>query len=230
MDQAWDEDELCLDPTRVTLSIGGTGIDGDTFKKRLIEQYDIQINKTSRNTVLFLTHIGTTRGSVAYLIEVLIDMASKLDDTLEHESGIEQRMREGAINSLTVELPPLPNFSRFHDAFRSPGQTGEGDLRRAYFLAGEEPLCEYLKLDGTVERAIANGREVVTAAFIIPYPPGFPVLVPGQVVSKEILTYIKALDVKEIHGYYPEYGVRVFTDAALAEAAQRRGAQSGSQS
>ena len=33
---------------------------------------------------------------------------------------------------------------------------------------------------------------------------GFPVLVPGQVFSREILTFIRDLDTPEIHGYQPD--------------------------
>ncbi|MGL1834955.1 hypothetical protein ACKVEX_15275 [Rhodocyclaceae bacterium SMB388] len=50
----------------------------------------------------------------------------------------------------------------------------------------------------------------------IPYPPGFPILVPGQVISQEIVTFMRALDVKEIHGYRTELGLRIFTEEALA--------------
>jgi arginine decarboxylase len=56
---------------------------------------------------------------------------------------------------------------------------------------------------------------VVCARFVTPYPPGFPVLVPGQVITSEILDYLLALDVTEIHGYEPEFGLRVFRKAAL---------------
>ena len=55
----------------------------------------------------------------------------------------------------------------------------------------------------------------MSANFVIPYPPGFPILVPGQVVSREILNFMRALDVSEIHGYRPDLGLRVFTDEAL---------------
>ena len=68
---------------------------------------------------------------------------------------------------------------------------------------------------------MANGKEVVSASFVIPYPPGFPILVPGQVVSSDILRFMRALDVKEIHGYNPELGLQVFTDQALTRAATR---------
>jgi len=62
---------------------------------------------------------------------------------------------------------------------------------------------------------MAEGRNLVSSSFIIPYPPDFPILVPGQVVSSEILKFMRALDVKEIHGYRPDLGLRIFTEAAL---------------
>ncbi len=218
---AWSTDEFALDATRLTLGVGDTGYDGDTFKNDvLMNQHGIQINKTSRNTVLFMTNIGTTRSSVAYLIEVLVKIASKLDADREDSSPMEARALAARVRSLTEELPPLPDFSRFHDAFL-PGDktgTGEGDIRSAYFLAYDESKCEYFPLeDGSMETAIAAGRDIVSTSFIIPYPPGFPILVPGQVISREILTFMRALDVREIHGYRPELGMRVFTEAALTK-------------
>jgi arginine decarboxylase len=49
---AWDQDEFVLDPSRITLSIGHTGYDGDSFKRQqLMDRHGVQINKTSRNTV-----------------------------------------------------------------------------------------------------------------------------------------------------------------------------------
>ena len=72
-------------------------------------------------------------------------------------------------------------------------------------------------LKDTISQAMQAGRELVSASFVTPYPPGFPVLVPGQVVSEQILAFIRALDVKEIHGYEPEIGLQLFTEAALAK-------------
>ena len=61
--------------------------------------------------------------------------------------------------------------------------------------------------------------------FVIPYPPGFPILVPGQVISRDILAFMEALDVKEIHGFRPELGFRVYTRAALQESVAVRAAE-----
>ena len=217
--ECWASDEFVLDATRVTLAVGGTGWDGDTFKtKILMDKFGIQINKTSRNTVLFMTNIGTTRSSVAYLIEVLVQIAKELDERLDDASKMERLAFERRVRSLTEERPPLPDFSRFHAAFRSDEAEGtpEGDIRKAFFLAYDEEKCDYLAL-GELARMLAEepAREVVSASFVIPYPPGFPILVPGQVISAEILAFMRALDVNEIHGYRPDLGLRVFTDAAL---------------
>ncbi|WP_099826423.1 aminotransferase class I/II-fold pyridoxal phosphate-dependent enzyme [Oceaniglobus indicus] len=221
--ESWQKDEFVLDPTRVTLAVGGTGWDGDTFKTRiLMDKYGIQINKTSRNTVLFMTNIGTTRSSVAYLIEVLVEIANGLDDLLDDASLMERKGFDKRVKNLREDLPPLPDFSRFHDSFRADDRTPEGDIRSAFFLAYDDNNCDYLELDGSLKAAMDAGHEIVSASFIIPYPPGFPILVPGQVISHEILAFMRALDVSEIHGYRPDLGLRVFTSEALAAVAQGR--------
>jgi arginine decarboxylase len=69
--------------------------------------------------------------------------------------------------------------------------------------------------DDEIVEAMDSGRELVSATFVTPYPPGFPILVPGQVVSEEILAFMRALDVTEIHGYEPEFGLQLFTEQAL---------------
>ncbi|MCB1368390.1 MAG: ornithine decarboxylase, partial [Rhodobacteraceae bacterium] len=221
--ECWERDEFVLDATRVTLAVGGTGWDGDTFKTDiLMDKYGIQINKTSRNTVLFMTNIGTTRSSVAYLIEVLVEIAKGLDDLLDDASRMERLSFDRRVKNLVKDLPPLPDFSRFHEAFCADKDIGAGDIRTAFFLAYDEKNCDYLDLTRSLKSALEKGETVVSASFIIPYPPGFPILVPGQVVSREILAFMLALDVNEIHGYRSDLGLRVFTPEALAARLQRK--------
>ncbi len=217
MDEAWQDDHFVLDPTKITLFIGKTGIDGDTFKREyLMNEFGIQVNKTTRNTVLFMTNIGTTRSSVAYLVNVLLKIAQKLEAKEAELSRPEMLILEKNKISLTQDLPPLPNFSYFHEDFRPFPETAQGDIRKAYFLAYDDENCEYLRLEDC-EKAIAKGREPVSTSFVTPYPPGFPVLVPGQVITSEILDFMKSLDVKEIHSYRPELGFRVFKEEVLSK-------------
>jgi arginine decarboxylase len=215
MDEAWVKDEFVLDPTKITLHVGKTGVDGDTFKNRyLMDQFGIQINKTSRNTVLFMTNIGTTKSSVSYLIGVLLKIAEQLEKDKISLSRDEKTVHEERVYGLTQDHPPQPNFSRFHDAFLPVSGTAAGNLRKAFFLSYEEENCEHLHLN-ECENELYSGRELVSASFVIPYPPGFPVLMPGQIITKETVNFLKVLDVKEIHGYRPDLGLLVFSDDLL---------------
>ena len=93
LETAWEQDDFVVDPTRLTLYVGATGIDGDTFKNEyLMDKYGIQINKTSRNTVLFMTNIGTTRSSVAFLIDVLHKIAGDLEQEQEEFGRSERKL------------------------------------------------------------------------------------------------------------------------------------------
>ena len=56
-----------------------------------------------------------------------------------------------------------------------------------------------------------------TGKWSLPGPRTFRVLVPGQIASREIIAFLKALDVKEIHGYRPNLGLRVFREAVLGD-------------
>ena len=213
--EIWGRDEFVLDPTKITLLVGNTGHDGDTFKTDvLMKRYGIQVNKTSRNTVLFLTNIGTTRSSVAYLLEILIDFARDLDDLRENASSMERRSLENRVRGLMEDVPPLPDFSSFHPAFRDKA-TQAGDMRRAFFAAYLTENCDYVSLDGDLIRRLNDHEELVSAGFITPYPPGFPILVPGQVIDRQVIDFMRALDVTEIHGYRPDLGLRIFTREAL---------------
>jgi arginine decarboxylase len=124
---------------------------------------------------------------------------------------------EQAVYRLTKRPVPLCNFSGFHPAFMDHSgsePTPEGDVRRAFYLSYDDTNCEYLMGEQIDERLDA-GVDIVSATYVTPYPPGFPVLVPGQVFSREILQFMRDLDTKEIHGYEPNFGYRVYTEKAI---------------
>jgi arginine decarboxylase len=215
---AWDKDEFALDPTRLTLMCGTAGFDGTAFKVMLANEYDIQLNKTSRNSILLMTNINNTRSDIAYIIKVLADIARDLDKKLaDTRSEAAQSFKEH-VQSLVEDVPDLPNFSRFHDAFREnpKSKTSEGDMRAGFFMAYNAENCEHIKLNSKeIDDRLKNGPELVSANFVIPYPPGFPIMVPGQVISAEIITFMRKLDVKEIHGYHAAAGLKCLKPAKL---------------
>jgi arginine decarboxylase len=58
---------------------------------------------------------------------------------------------------------------------------------------------------------------LVSANFVIPYPPGFPIMVPGQVLTRETIDFMRKLDVKEIHGYNASEGLKLIKPSGLAK-------------
>ena len=87
-----------------------------------MNRHGVQINKTSRNTVLFMTNIGTTRSSVAFPVEVLVMIAREPDEHIS-EAGLGERGRfEQRVRRLTASSTSQPDFSGFHDAFRTDHQ------------------------------------------------------------------------------------------------------------
>jgi arginine decarboxylase len=215
---ALDNDEFYLDPTRITLLCGPAGYDGTQFKSLLANDYDIQINKTSRNSVLVQININNTRSDLAHLIKALADMARAIDKRLDEGGEAEQAAFKARVKSLVEDVPDLPDFQRFHDAFRDnpASATQEGHMREAYFMAYDAANREYIKLfSPEIDDRLAKGPELVSAKFVIPYPPGFPIMVPGQVITQEIITFMRKLDVKEIHGYNAAVGLELLKPDVL---------------
>jgi arginine decarboxylase len=219
--KAVQEDEFFLDPTRMTLVCGSAGYDGTSFKNLLVSKYNIQLNKTSRNSVLLQSNINNTRSDIALLIKVLLEVSQQIEAELA-EGGESARTAFAArVKSLMEDVPDLPNFSRFHDGYREdPGSiTLEGDMRGAFFAAYEEDDCEYLPLmSPKIDERLKSGPELVSANFVIPYPPGFPIMVPGQVIAADTIGYMRKLDVKEIHGYNNARGLKLIKLSAIPPA------------
>ncbi|WP_327099235.1 aminotransferase class I/II-fold pyridoxal phosphate-dependent enzyme [Nocardia vinacea] len=220
--EAWRSDQFVLDPTRVTLFIGKTGMNGFEFREKvLMDRFGIQINKTSINSVLLIFTIGVTWSSVHYLLDVLRRVATDFERSRRAAGKADRALQQRRIDEMTKDLPALPDFSEFDSVFRPDGARSFGDMRSAFYAGYEDSDREHILL-GDAGRRIAKGKTLVSTTFVVPYPPGFPVLVPGQVVSTEILYFLAELDVKEIHGYNPDLGLSVFTEAALARLAATR--------
>jgi arginine decarboxylase len=224
---AWASDEFVLDPTRVTLLCGSAGFDGTSFKGMLASKFDIQLNKTSRNSVLLQTNINNTRSDIAYLIKVLADISRELDRTLSKDPE-EKAAFDARVKSLITDVPDLPNFSRFHDAFRSNprSKTNEGDMRTPFFLAYDEDNCTHVKLNSKEIDDLVRRGQAVSANFVIPYPPGFPIMVPGQVITAETIEFMRKLDVKEIHGYHAASGLKVLKPQKLGASRRKTASHS----
>ena len=203
----WGGAALVVDPTRVTLDIRATGMDGTAFRQLLMTRYDIQVNKTSRHTVLFLINIGATQGTIDYLLQVLHEMAARFH--------FERRRR--AATERTQSVPVVHAGRVFHPAYVPFADLPLplSDTRRAYFDGLDDAQVMHVPLSAQSLAQIQAGTQWVSAGFVTPYPPGFPVLMPGQVITADIFHYFQTLKIREVHGFHSELGFRVLHPAYL---------------
>ncbi|MEW6687786.1 MAG: aminotransferase class I/II-fold pyridoxal phosphate-dependent enzyme [Pseudomonadota bacterium] len=153
-------DGIRLDPTKVTVDITGCGHTVEELQRELFDRFNIQVEKSTFNTLTLLLTIGTTRSKVSRLYDALMRLA-----------------REGRPARRLVRAPEIPALTRLRYLPRD-----------AYYCGGE--LVPVLDDKERVHRGLAHR---VCADGIVPYPPGIPVLVPGQVITPRIAEYLAAL-------------------------------------
>ena len=205
----------------MTLVCGTAGFDGTQFKGILANHYDIQVNKTSRNSVLLQSNINNTRSDVAHLIRVLAEISGEIDRGLSQGGANAQQDVRGAGEepddgcARSAELLAFPR--------RFPRRCRQARPMKATSAAASTPPTTRpgantsALRDPEIDRRLKNGPDLVSANFVIPYPPGFPIMVPGQVITQETIDFMRKLDVKEIHGYDATEGLKLVRPEALGE-------------
>ena len=198
------------------------------------EPYNIQLNKTSRNSVLLQSNINNTRSDVAHLIRVLAEIAGEID------RGLDAGRRERAQDVRRAGQEPDDRRARPAEllAFprRVPAAMPAPRPTKAISAAASMPpmtrrAANIIRLaDPEIDRRLKSGPDLVSASFVIPYPPGFPIMVPGQVITQETIDFMRKLDVKEIHGYDATEGLKLVRPEALAKIVRRRTAAASDRS
>src|SRR5215467_13106108 len=196
------EDQILLDPTKITVDISSCGLTVDELQQELFTRFNITVEKSTFNTITLLLTIGTTRSKCSRLYDALMRIA-----------------REKRAPRRLYRTPDIPGFT---ELVYLP--------RDAYYCGGElMPLLD----DNDQPNANLVGR--TCADQIVPYPPGIPVLVPGQLITESIVEYlIRYLRVQnkvELHGvvyqgYFPSIRVLMASEerrlVALREPAVAR--------
>ena len=153
-------DNIRLDPTKVTVDISSCGYTVEDLQRELFDRYNIQVEKSTFNTLTLLLTIGTTRSKVSRLYDALMRIA-----------------RERRAPRRLYRFPEIPGFTRLRCLPRD-----------AFYCGGEQvPLVDE---KDSIRRELLDR---VSADQIVPYPPGIPVLVPGQVITRDIVHYLVGL-------------------------------------
>jgi len=160
-----------LDLTKLVITAADIGLSGFELKDILINDYNVEVELADHHNILAVLTFANTKAEVTQLVEALRDIAKK---------------QQGEINRSATNRESKTNKGQLADATPPPLPTMKLTPREAHF---------------SVKRKIAWQDAVgkVVGEAIIPYPPGIPVIYPGEVISKELWNYVEQFRKADCH-------------------------------
>jgi lysine decarboxylase len=231
-DEAENMDHMALDPLKITLITPGLNPDG-TYNElgipaclvaKFLDHQNIVVEKTGPYSLLFLFGLASDRSRSLKLLNDLATFKRGFDQNLKIEKILPNLYQEAprfykkyTIQRLALEL---------HELYIQNGLCESMDA--AYEALPKMVLTPYEARQYIVKKAIvktelSNLCGKVVAEMILPYPPGIPLLFPGEMVTQESMQIIVFLQTlcqtgeaypgfeTSIHGIYYEDGVGYYT-------------------
>ncbi len=154
-----------LDPTKVTITVKDLGYTGYEASAILRRRYNVQVELADLFNVVALFTIGTSQEAADRLVQGVAEMARE-DRPVDIFSP--SGILERRLKTGSYKLPKIPPMRM---------------LPREAFLAETEAV------------RFKQSRGRICAETISPYPPGIPVISPGEEVTDEIIEYL-SLEIK----------------------------------
>jgi arginine decarboxylase len=196
-----------LDPIKVTITMPGMDVTG-TFAKRgipaqivtmFLDEQRIEIEKTGDYVLLVLFSIGMTRGKWGTLLDGLLGFKRAYDENTPLSVALPKLLAAQPERYAGLGLADL--CDQMHEALRAGRMPA---LLDSAFDALPEPKLTpadaYRRLvRGRSERLpLAAMAERTATVMVVPYPPGIPILMPGESAGPAdgpLLSYLAALEV-----------------------------------
>ena len=205
-----------LDPIKVSVVTPGVGRDGELEKTGIpativtayLDREGIQVEKTTDFTILFLFSFGITKGKWGTLVTALLDLKRDYDRNSPLEqvlprltSGYPERYANMGLRDLADEM--FEQLRRSRQTFW---------LSKAFSTLPTPhmtPAAAYreLVLDNVESVDLDDAAERVLATSVVPYPPGIPMLMPGESTGPAkgpYLSYLRAL--RDWDARFPGFG------------------------
>ncbi|HPZ10143.1 MAG TPA: aminotransferase class I/II-fold pyridoxal phosphate-dependent enzyme [Candidatus Eremiobacteraeota bacterium] len=154
-----------FDPTKLTVDVADTGYSGYEMNQILRYEYGVQIELQQLFHVLALITIGNTREDVVKLVDSIEDIVVNRKRIKSPEESL-LKMVEKRLGK-EFEMPDWPPRKM------SP---------REAFISDSEMVLT----DSSIGR--------VSSDMITPYPPGIPAICPGEVITEQIVDYLRIED------------------------------------
>lgn len=151
-----------IDRTRVVINVRNTGKTGFEIENILRNQYNIQVEMSDLYNVVCIITIADTLEDINRLQNAFIEIEESFGST-----NAQKELHKGFQKGLQEELQI--------DALSIPEQRIEpaGVMHR-----------------GFVRKKLSHAAGSVSRTMITPYPPGIPVICPGEVISEDIVKYV----------------------------------------
>jgi arginine decarboxylase len=210
-------DDYCmLDPIKVSIVTPGVGKTGELEKTGIpatlvtayLDRHGIQVEKTTDFTVLFLFSFGITKGKWGTLVTALLDFKRDYDANLPLEQAIPRLTASNPERYGSMGLKDLAD--EMFDQLKVAKQTKW--LAEAFSTlptAHMTPAAAYreLVLDNIEHVELNDMADRVLATSVVPYPPGIPMLMPGEsagAANGPYLSYLRALQAWDAR--FPGFG------------------------
>ena len=154
-----------MDPTKINIGVTEPPLDGKALARTLREKYGIQVELHTHHMVMCLTGIGTRWADLAKLLQAL----KRIVEIHDEEKGL--LLRGAGI-----------------EPEESGGGPEEGGAEAEAWIR-PHTVREIPEEKQWVPLAAAEGR--VMASSVTPYPPGVPVLCPGEVCTADDIRHIE---------------------------------------
>lgn len=195
-----------LDPIKVSIVTPGVAPAGGLMPVGIpasvvtayLDARGIVVEKTTDFTILFLFSIGITKGKWGSLVSALCDFKRDYDANLPLDMAIPSLAKEHGARYAGMGLKDLADTM-----FAAMEQLGTTRLMSEAFSILPKPEMSPVRayehlVQGRVEQVTLDelaGRTVATG--VVPYPPGIPLLMPGENAGPAggpVLGYLKALE------------------------------------
>ena len=155
-----------VDPLRITVGLWDLGVNGFEADEILRLEHGVVAELPSLFTLTFVVSLGTSQQDVTRLIEALAALSARF-------------VSRNETARYTSELSSLPlSGNRFSSVWDN--QVAPLSPREAFYAKWER-----------VELADVVGR--VSVELLCPYPPGIPIIAPGEVFTQAAVDYITSV-------------------------------------
>lgn len=194
-----------LDPIKVTVLMPGVNTDGSPAEwgipaavvVKFLDTKGIVNEKSGDYNILFLFSMGVTKGKWGTLLTELFEFKRRFDENAPLEEVFPDLTKAYPDRYGGMTLPEL--VAEMHAYMKNSRQ---GALLQEAYAALPAPVVTYAEayrklVRGEVEHVqVAGMANRIVATGVFPYPPGIPVLAPGEPAGEQdgpILRYLMAL-------------------------------------